>query len=124
VVDASGSEDPVIREALAANPKEARRYRIAYGLISRKLNQYMRKHRSMSAVYEIEEADFIIYFRLLEYRRLLNGYYPYGELFVITKQRSAEMQAARVIWKTRKVMNAEDAVKELVKGMKQVRDER
>ena len=124
VVDASGSDDRIIAEALAADPKEARRHRYPYGVIARKLNQYTRKYRSLRPAYELAEADFIIYFRLVEYRRLLNGFYPYGELFVILNPPAEETRPAKLLWRSRKVMYAEDAVKDLVKELKLVRGER
>lgn len=124
VLDASGSDDPIVAEALAAKPRESLKHRLAYGVISRKLNGYMRKYRSMRPVYEIAQADIIIYFKLVEYRRLLNGVYPYGELFVIVNPRPEELRPARVIWKTKKVTFAEDAVKDFVKELKRVRQER
>lgn len=124
VLDASGSDSAIVREALAAEPAKSLRYRLAYGVISRKLNDYMRKHRSMRPVNEIAQADFIVYFRLVEYRRVLNGVYPYGELFVILNKQASENLPARIVWKTKKLMFAEDAVKDLVKELKRVRDER
>lgn len=124
ILDASGTDDPTIREALRSEPREALRYRFAYRVIAAKLNRYIRKHRSLQPVYETGQADFIAYFRLVEYRRLLNGFYPYGELFVIVGGQPGDVRPARIIWKTKKVMNAEDAIKNLVKELKQVRGER
>lgn len=124
VVHASGSDDRIVAEALAAEPRESLKHRYPYGIIARKLNEYIRKYRSLRPTAEIGQADFIIYFRLVEYRRTLNGFYPYGELFVIVDHQPAEIRPARVIWKTRKIMFAEDAVKILVKQLKRVRDER
>ena len=78
----------------------------------------------MRPVYEIAQADFIIYFKLVEYRQLLNGFYPYGELFVIVNPRPEERRTARVIWRTKKVRFADDAVRDFLKELKRVRDER
>lgn len=124
VINISDSDDPVVAEALASEPREARRHRHAYGSIARKLNEYIRKYRSLHPVNEIAQADFIIYFKLVEYRRVLNGYYPYGELFIIVNARPEEQRTARVIWKTKKVTFAEDAVKDFLKELKRVRGER
>ena len=33
----------------------------------------------------IADADYIIYFNVVEYRKILDTVYPYGELFVIVK---------------------------------------
>lgn len=124
VLDASGSDEPIVAEALAAEPREARRHRYPYRLITSKLNEYIRKYRSMRPVDDVAQADFILYFKLVEYRRLLNGIYPYGELFVIVNPRPEDQRPARVIWKTRKIVFAEDAVKDFVKELKRVREER
>lgn len=124
ILDASGTDDPTIREALSSEPRDALRYRHAYRVIARKLNQYIRKHRSLQPIYETDQADFIVYFRLVEYRRLLNGFYPYGELFVIVGGQPQDARNSRIIWRTKKVMYAEDAFGNLVKDLKRVRGER
>jgi len=124
VIDASGSDDPIVAEALAAEPRETLRHRYPYRVIGRRLNEYIRKYRNLRPVHEVAQADFILYFKLVEYRRLLNGYYPYGELFVIVNPRSEEQLPARVIWKTNKVKFAEDAVRDFLKELKRVRGER
>ncbi|MGH9900279.1 MAG: hypothetical protein ACRD68_00395 [Pyrinomonadaceae bacterium] len=124
VVDAGGSDGSVVAAALKADPRGARRYSYPYRVIARKLNDYIRKYRSMSAVDETAQADYIIYFNLVEYRRLLNGVYPYGELFVIVNPRPGGRESPGVIWKTKKLMMAEDAVKEFLKELKRVRGEK
>jgi len=124
VVNASESDDPIIAEALSADPRESLKFRYAYRVIATKLNQYMRKYRSISAVQEIAEADFIVYFKLVEYRRLLNGVYPYGELFIIVNPRAEGSRPARIVWKTKKVTFAEDAIKDFVRELRRVRQER
>jgi hypothetical protein len=122
VLDVSGSEEPIVNEALAADPRDSLRHRYPYRVIARKLNQYVRKYGTMQPVYNIAQADFIIYFRLVEYRQVLNTFYPCGEMFVIVNQR--ETQPARVIWRTKKVRFAEDAINDLIKELKRTRDER
>ena len=124
VVNASESDDPIIDEALSGDPRESLRHRRAYNIIAGKLNNYIRKYRSIRPVLDIAQADFIVYFKLVEYRRLLNGVYPYGELFIIVTPSSNEARPPRVIWKTKKVMIAEDAIKDFVKELRRVRQER
>lgn len=124
VLDASGDDEPVIREALAAEPRLAPRHRFAYSLIARKINQYIRKYRNLLPADKISQADFVIYFKLVEYRRMLNGTYPYGEMFVIVNPQPETTGSARIIWRTRKVVFAEDAIKDLLTDLKQVRGER
>ena len=124
VVIASESDDPIIDEALSGDPRESLKHRRAYSIIANRLNKYIRKYRSIEPVHEIAQADFIVYFKLVEYRRLLNGIYPYGELFIIVNPSLNEARPARVVWKTKKVMFAEDAIKDFVKELRRVRQER
>ena len=124
VINASQSDDPIIDEVLHSDLRESLKHRYVYRLIGRKLNSYMRKYRTLRAVNEIAEADFIVYFKLVEYRRQLNGVYPYGELFIIANPAQNESRPARIVWKTKKVMFAEDAIKEFVKELRRVRQER
>lgn len=124
VVDASGSHESIVAEALKTDTRGARRHFYPYSVIARKLNEYIRKFRSMSATDEITQADYIICFNLLEYRRTVSGFYPYGELLVIYNQKVGDRRSARVIWKTNRIMWAEDAVKKFLKELKRVRDER
>ncbi len=124
VLDATGDDAPIIQEALAAEPRLASRHRFAYSLVARKLNQYIRKYRSLRPADQTSQADFIIYFKLVEYRRMLNGTYPYGEMFVIVNPKPETTGSARIIWRTDKVMFAEDAIKALLRDLKQVRGER
>lgn len=115
VLDASGGRSSLIEEALKYDPRQSRRYRSAYNVIAGKLNKFMRKHSSMSAVGSVEEADYIIFFNLLEYRRPLGVPHPYGELFVIMLNSQA---GARVIWKSKKVQWAGDAADDLINDLR------
>lgn len=124
VVDANGADAAIVAEALKADSGKLRIHSYPYRVIARKLNEYIRKHRSMTAARSVAEADYVIYFSVLEYRRSLNGIYPFGELFVIFKPGAEDARPARIIWRTRKVMWAEDAVKTFVKELKRVRGER
>lgn len=122
VLDAAGDDEPIVREALAVEPRLAPRHRPAYNVIARKINQYIRKYRSLRSADQTSQADFIVYFKLVEYRRMLNGFYPYGEMFVIVNPETTG--SPRIIWRTSKIVFAEDAIKELLKDLKQARGER
>lgn len=110
----------MIEEVLKSDPRPNRRYRSAYNTIAGKLNKFMSRYKSMSAVWRIEEADYIIFFNLLEYRWPLGSPYPYGELFVIVKAQPG----ARVIWKSKKVQWAGDAADDLIKDLRLLQGER
>ncbi|HEY6187814.1 MAG TPA: hypothetical protein VIW80_09060 [Pyrinomonadaceae bacterium] len=124
VIDADDSGASIVKEALETDARDARRHFYPYNVIARKLNEYMRKHHSMSAVDEVWQADYIIYFNLVQYRRTINGVYPYGELYVILNRGADDAKPARIIWKTKKILWAEDAVKEFLSELKRTRGER
>jgi hypothetical protein len=123
VLDASDNERAIIDQVLKADPEPKGRNRWAYGQIANKLNSYIRKYRSLTAAYELDDADYVIYFNLIEFRRILNVTYPYGELFVIVKGSPETKTPARVIWKAKKVLWAADAINDLIRDLKHVRGE-
>lgn len=123
VIDVGDSERAIIEDVLKADPQPKGRYRWVYSQLAAKLNKYMRKYRSLSAATELSEADYVIFFNVVEFRRILNTTYPYGELFVIVKGSPETLTPPRVVWKARKVLFAEDAIGELIKDLKAIRGE-
>jgi len=121
VLDASDNEHTIIDQVLKADPQPKGRNLWAYTQLAGKLNSYIRKYRSLTAAHDLSEADYIIYFNLIEFRRILNTYYPYGELFVIAK--GSTRTPPRIIWKARKILWAGDAIGDLIKDLKTVRGE-
>jgi hypothetical protein len=83
VIDASDRERAIIEDVLKADPVPKGRYRWVYTQLAKKLNKYIHKYKSLNAASELSEADYVIFFNVVEYRRILNTPYPYGELFVI-----------------------------------------
>ena len=122
-VDAGDRERGIIEDVLKADPEPKGRYRWVYSQLAAKLNKYMRKYRSLSAARELSEADYVIFFNVVEFRRILNTIYPYGELFVIVKGSPETLKPPRVVWKARKVLFAEDAIGDLIKDLKALRGE-
>jgi hypothetical protein len=121
VVDSRGPAQTVLNEAYRATPDERLRYPRLFNALAHKLNNYMRKYQSFSAAENISEADFIVFFNLLEYRRPLGRPYPYGELFVILNDKIGG-KPPRIIWKTRQSsVWAEDAMGDLIKDLKAAR---
>jgi hypothetical protein len=117
IVDVRGGQSALIEEALRPDTRPmVRRYRMAFNTIAHKLNKFLKKRRNMSAVERVEEADFVVFFNLLEYRWPLGTPYPYGELFVIVKPEAGAR--ARVVWKSKKVKWAGDAVDDLMDDLK------
>lgn len=121
VIDARGGNVGLIEEALKSEPRDNRRHRLAFATIARKLNKFMKKYQRMSAASSVEDADFVIFFNLLEYRWPLSTPYPYGELFVIVKPPPDSRVGPRVIWKSQKVEWAGDAVDKLVDDLRLIR---
>jgi hypothetical protein len=123
VLDATNNERAIIDQVLQADPEPKGRNRWVYGQIAKKLNSYIRKYHSLTAATELNDADYIIYFNVIEVRRILNVYYPYGELFVIMKASPESQTPARVIWKAKKILWAGDAINDFIKDLKNVRGE-
>ena len=123
VIDAGDRERAIIEDVLKANPEPKGRYRWVYTQLARKLNKYINKYDSLSPARELSEADFVIFFNVVEFRRILNTPYPYGELFVIVKGSPETLKPPRVVWRARKVLYAEDAIGDLIKDLKAIRGE-
>ena len=111
------------RMYLKADPEPKGRYRWVYNIIAQKLNKYIRKHKSLIPARVLSEADYVIYFNVVEFRRILYTYYPYGELFVIVKGSPEKLKPPRVVWRTKKMLFAEDAIGDLIKDLKILRGE-
>ena len=123
VLDVTDRERAIIEDVLKADPQPKGRYRWVYSQLAAKLNKYMKKYRSLSAATELSDADYVIFFNVVEFRRILNTVYPYGELFVIVKGSPETLKPPRVVWKARKVLFAEDAIGDLIKDLKAIRGE-
>ena len=123
VIDASDRERAIIEDVLKADPQPKGRYRWVYTQLAKKLNKYIHKYKSLSAASRMSEADYVIFFNVVEFRRILNTPYPYGELFVIVKGSPETLKPPRVVWRAKKVLFAEDAIGDLIKDLKAVRGE-
>ena len=102
VVDARDGERAIIDDVLKADPNPKGRYRWVYAQLAKKLNKYIRKYKSLSAANELSDADYVIFFNVVEFRRILNTPYPYGELFVIVKGSPETLKPPRVVWRAQK----------------------
>jgi|SRR4030095_1559699 hypothetical protein len=123
IIDAGDSEHAIIDQVLKADPEPRGRNRWVYGVLAKKLNSYIRRYKSLTAAHDLSDADYVIYFNLIEYRRILNTIYPYGELFVIVKGSPEDQKPPRIVWKARKILWAGDAIGDLIKDLKMVRGE-
>ena len=123
VLDVGDRERAIIDDVLKADPNPQGRYRWVYSQLARKLNNYIHKYKSLSAASELSDADYVIFFNVVEFRRILGVAYPYGELFVIAKGSPEKLKPPRVVWRARKVLYAEDAIGDLIKDLKAIRGE-
>ena len=123
VIDVSDRERAIIDDVLRADPEPKGRYRWVYTQLAKKLNKYINKYKSLSAASALSEADYVIFFNVVEFRRILNTPYPYGELFVIVKGSPETLKPPRVVWRAKKVLFAEDAISDLIKDLKAIRGE-
>jgi len=123
IVNASDNERAIIDMVLKADPAPRGRLQWVYGTLSKKLNRYIHRHESLSAANDLGDADFVIFFNLLEYRRILDTTYPYGELFIIVKGLPELRIPPRVIWRSRKVLDSTDAIGEFIRELKLLRGE-
>jgi hypothetical protein len=113
VLDANDRERSIIEDVLKADPEPK----------AQKLNKYIRKYKSLTAATELADADYVIFFNVVEFRRILNTPYPYGELFVIVKGSPDAQQPPHIVWRAKKMLIAEDAIGNLIKDLKAVRGE-
>jgi hypothetical protein len=123
VLDVSDREHAIIEDVLKADPQPKGRYRWVYTQLAKKLNNYIHKYKSLSAASDLSDADYVIFFNVVEFRWILNTVYPYGELFVIVKGSPQTLKPPRVVWRARKVLFAEDAISDLIKDLKAIRGE-
>ncbi|HYJ47040.1 MAG TPA: hypothetical protein VEV81_10535 [Pyrinomonadaceae bacterium] len=123
VVDAREQGRAIMAEVYGSSAESRTRFPRVFNAIASKLNKYISRHQSITAAQSISDAEFIIFFNLLEYRRPLGTPYPYGDMFVILNDHSNGHQP-RIIWKTRKSpLWAEDAIEEFLRDLKFTRGE-
>ncbi len=123
IIDVTDRERAIIQDVLKADPEPKGLYRWVYTILAGKLNSYMRKYRSLTAANDLAGADYVIFFNVVEFRRVLNTIYPYGELFVIVKGSPENQKPPRVVWKAKKMLFADDAIRDLIRDLKAVRGE-
>jgi hypothetical protein len=113
----------IIARALRAEPRQNWRHSEAFVAIAKRLNEYVRKYASLTPATQVSEADYVLYFNLIELRQHWRGQYPYGELYLI-KIGAREAQAQpRILWKSKKIQWAGDAAHDLIKDLKAARGE-
>lgn len=123
VLEVNDRERAIIEDVLKADPAPKGRHRWVYNYLAKQLNKYIQKYKSITAAADLADADYVIFFNVVEYRRILNTTYPYGELFVIVKGSPERLQPPRIVWQAPKIMFAGDAIGNFIKELKSVRGE-
>jgi len=123
VLDVNDRERAIIEDVLKADPQPKGRNRGVYNQLAHKLNNYVRKYKSLTAAEGLADAEYIIYFNVVEFRKILNVVYPYGELFVIVKGSPEQLKPPRIVWRANKVLFADDAIGDLIRDLKAIRGE-
>jgi hypothetical protein len=123
VVDVENADRAIIDDVLKADSEPKGRYRWVYNDIAIKLNKYIRKYGSLIPAKDLADAEYVIFFNVVEFRRILNTIYPYGELFVIVKGSPQDSKPPRIVWRAKKMLVAEDAIRDLIKDLKVLRGE-
>jgi hypothetical protein len=120
ILDARGAEASVLAEVYRdADGRQS--FPRTYNTIARKLNKYMKERGSITAAESLGDAEFILFFNVLEIRRPLGTPYAYGELFVILNVKSNP----RILWKTRSNGKfVDDAISDFISELKAVRGEK
>jgi hypothetical protein len=123
VVDVNNRDRAIIDDVLKADAQPKGRYRFVYNELARRLNKYISKYGSLSPARDLSDAEYVIFFNVVEFRRILNSIYPWGELFVIVKGSPQESKPPRIVWRAKKMMVAVDAIDDLVKALKALHGE-
>ena len=123
VIDVNNDERGIIDDVLKGDRSPRGRYSWVYNDLAIKLNKYINKHQSMLPARNLADAEYVIFFNVVEIRRILNAVYAYGELFVIIKGSPQDQKPPRIVWRAKKVLIANDAIGDLIKDLKALRGE-
>jgi len=110
------------RRALAGDPP--RPHDAATRRVAEKINKYIRKYRSSTAVESLSDADLILVFKVTGQRRsaIADDPFVWGKLFVIALGAD---RPPRVVWESEgDDTNPEDATGDFIKALRTARGER
>ena len=125
-VDTRGRVRGVINEVFDTEARSLPRHEYAYGLASKRLEKYAGERGSLTLVEKLEEADFVIVFKVVREVRSFAPEEPfiYGEMFVFLNKTPDESEPA-LLWRSKDdTTSPEDAARELIKQLKLVRGEK
>ncbi len=98
----------------------------AFRTIAGRLNKYIRKYRSLSAVTKARDADFIIIFKVMKESGSFIPTQPFarGKMFVVMHGTSEDPRP-RIVWESKGELRlAESATDDFIKALRTLRGER
>jgi hypothetical protein len=123
VIDVNNDDRVIIDDVLKGDRTAKGRFAWVYNDLAGKLNKYINKHQSMLPARNLADAEYVIFFNVVEFRRILNALYAYGELFVIVKGSPQDLKPPRIVWRAKQVLIGTDAIRALIKDLKTLRGE-
>ncbi len=124
--DARGPARGVLEDVFRRPEAALRRHEYASQVIGKRLNRYIRRHRSMTAVESLAEAEFVIVFKVLNEQPSFIPTQPhvYGEMFVILNRSETRPRPVIVWWTKHNQTSIEDAVKDFLDDLRELRGEK
>lgn len=125
-VDTRGPARGVLEEVFQKPEGSLRRHDYAHSVIGKRLNRYIRRHRSITAVETLSEADFVVVFKVLNEQPSFIAAEPhvYGEMFVILNRAPARPRPVVVWWTRHNQTPLEDAVDDFLRDLRELRGEK
>ena len=125
-VDTRGPLRSVVEEVFEKPTRAVLRHEYAYGLVSRRLERYEREYGGLEIVEALEEADFVIVYKVVAIHRSFSEDEPfvYGEMFVFLNRTPGRPQPS-LLWRSKgDHVSPGEAVGEFVKSLKAVRGQK
>ena len=125
-IDTRGPLRSVVEEVFEKSGRVVLRQEYAHNLVSRKLERYEREHGGLKLVETLEEADFVIVYKVVALHRSFSEDEPfvYGEMFVFLKPTPERPQPV-LLWRTKGDHNSPgEAAGDFIKSLKAVRGEK
>jgi len=125
-VDTRGPLRGVFEEVFEKPARAVLRHEYAYELVARRLERYEREYGGLEIVETLEEADFVIVYKVVALHRSFSEDEPfvYGELFVFLN-RAPERPQPALLWRTKgDHVPPGEAVGAFLKSLKAVRGQK
>lgn len=125
-VDTRGPLRSVIDEVFERQGRAFLRHEYAYELVARRFERYERQYGGLEIVETLEEADFVIVYKVVALHRSFSEDEPfvYGEMFVFLN-RTPERPQPVLLWRTKGDHTPPgEAVGDFLKSLKAVRGQK